>query len=363
MKFYVPSLIRCGIEKPHWGDEICTTWASEMLAHLDPSAEIVLDPTFYGKKTFHSINEWIKTPWAHDHQVLSLTSAASKFDKIVATHHRHLLSGYPTISGDKYTFFDAHGLSFRMIHDGWFPSFIPTDKTNELFAALKLPEDYVAVHVNDNTSDGRNVLPARAFYEKNAAKLKQWADDRLIVTTGAPIDPSIVPSLDLSAIHPWLAIYVMIGATKAWGSLSGFTAIASTYTGRRNFDLVNDPGVPGFNLGPPNIAYSNYNVASFGSYDKLYYAIEQGLIPSSAGAAYAKRSHNRHWCQFETFDFDAFEEPPAGYVAKPFYENIDNCLVPLDAKYSSPGTDKLWDFRVDDEMTSLPIMAWIPRKR
>jgi hypothetical protein len=364
--YYVPSLT------PMWGDNITALWSAEFIRKHRPDADIVLDDSFCetGKRPVgHNHSMWVKIPWASVRSH-AMGSAGKSFDRIVSTHHRHnlIINGglaYATVPTHKLTYIDAHGIFFRMVTDNVYPTFLPTEMLLDRVSALKLPEQYVAIHVNDVLNDPtrRNLQPARSYFESNASMLRVLASNARIVTTGAPIDKSIVDSTHISNVPGWVKLAVLIGAQKNIVSMSGFTAISAAYRKRRDCTVVNHPVIPSFNMGPPNLCYSNYHIVDSGSLDELFYSIDTDQVKNVKGAEYWNaRCCVPHWCSFETFDIEKFDvKIPSVWQRLPFYDHIENCPVPLDAKYKIDGIDKLFDMRHDADMVSIPMNR--PRKR
>jgi hypothetical protein len=372
MHYYVPMITR------NWGDRVTALWAAELLHNTCPEATISIDGTFAEDKrspAFH-INEWFSMPWISQDVSISVANACAsqEFDGVVATHHRHYSinnrvepktrASYVDVDGEKLLFFDAHGLTYRMIRDDWYPTLIPTDKLLQAFEDLHLPQNYVVLHINDEMRDKRNVAPARHFFKTHLGEIKSISSNCPLVTTAAHLDSDIAPSIDLARLPGVVKLYVIVRALHVITSFTGFTSIASTYRKRQRCMLVNNHEIPSFNMGPPNIAYSNCGIADPGSWQKLYYAVENGIIKNVQGDAYLRRCEQRQWCQFETFDFNDFDNIvlPPDYRPRTFYEHIDNCLVPLDAQYKLDGLDRTLDYRKDREMTSMCFMTWVPKK-
>lgn len=355
-----------------WGDNITSLWSAEFIKNHKPEAEIVLDDSFCesGKRPVgHSHSTWVKIPWART-QSIQLSHAGKSFDRIVSTHHRHGLRSpgggltYSSVSANKLTFIDAHGMFFRMAIDGVYPTFDPTDMLRARVATLNLPDQYVAIHVNDNVNDvtRRNMQSAGAYFQTNAVMLRELSRDYKIVTTGAPIDKSIVDSTHVSNVPGWVKLAVLIGAQKNIVSLSGFTAIAAAYRRRKDCIVVNHPVIPSFNMGPPNLCYSNYHIIDKGSLNSLYDGIESGKIKNARGSEYwTRRCGTTHWCSFETFDIESFDQEQKTWQPSTFYDDVENCPVPLDAKYRVDGIDRILDMRIDADMTSIPMNR--PHKR
>ena len=354
MRIYVPSVVK------HWGDWITTLWACELLKHHMPEAIITLDDTCQGAKT----RQWLKFSWTNQLARIDLASSQGTFDYVLATHHRHPFkrSLYPNMDGDRMLFFDAHGLVYRMHVDGWYPTFAPTTLLQQEFDALGLPEHYVAYHLNDISPhvDGRHADTLSQYLCDNHALLTRSANGLPSVSTSFHLPGTI----NLTNIHGWLKIYVLIRSHEFWGSYTGFTSIASIYRQRIRSHVVNEAGPGIFNLGPPIISYTDYDVASFGSLNALYYAIDADRIKHAKGHEYLKRCEElwRLQCQFENFDVTDFVTPPDGWTRKHVYLDRENCAVPLDATFRKVGVEKAWDYRRDIEMMSLPIQGFKKRQ-
>ena len=356
MSYYVPSVTNA------WGDNITALWTAELLKHIHPTADVTLDTFAFDKGIPFEHDDWVDvSSFSKRGPHISPDQAQKKFDRVVATHHRHGVKRtlYPKVDGDRMTYFDAHGLIVRFIADGWYPTLTPNQNLVSDFDKLGLPNDYFALHINDTTlrPDGRNVLPASEYFAHNRDAIMEAADGRPIVSTCARFPGSI----DVSSASGWVKIYVLYKSYEFWGSLSGFTSIPAIYRKRTKCSLVNEPYPASLNLGPPSLCYSNYGVTYLGCIDALYEQIRLGNIKHAKGAEYFKKCHDeRQWCQFETFEFyDAAPAPPR----EQFYEDVDNCLVAFDARYVKHGFGRDMSFMEDTDrkMTSLLIMGWGPR--
>jgi hypothetical protein len=359
--YYVPSVTH------FWGDNITALWTAEFLHHLQPDANITLDTFAFDKGIPFEHDDWVDiSSFAKRGTHMSPEQAQKKFDRVIATHHRHGVKRtlYPNVDGNRLTYFDAHGLIVRFIADEWYPTLHPQQCLLGDFDRLNLPNDYFALHVNDTTSrpDGRNVLPAGEYFTRNRDAILEAAGGRPIVSTGARFPGSI----DVSSEQGWVKIYVLYKAYEFWGSLSGFTSIPAVYRRRVRCSLVNEPYPASLNLGPPSVCYGDYDVTNHGCIDALYEQIRLGNIKHASGAEYFKRCHDvRQWCQFETFEYYnlahtyATPAPPR----EQFYENVDNCLVAFNTRYVKHGFGRDMSFMndTDRDMTSLLIMGWGPR--
>lgn len=343
---YAPSVVK------HWGDWIVTLWIAELLKKNNEEIQIEFDDLHVQSQT----REWIKFPWANRIVRKPLKLAQQQYDYVLATHHRHSFKRtlYPDLDGEKLLYFDAHGIVYKMVTENFYPTFVPSDRLEQEYNDLKLPERYDVVHLNDIDPivDGRHDKPL-AQYLKNSSFIDE---NKLTVSTSFHVPGT----LNMSHVPAWLKLYVMIKSDSFWCSYTGFTSIASIYRHRNKSFIVNEAGPGVFNLGPPIISYSNYEVSNPGSINELYYAIDTDRIHDARGHAYLKRCEEikRLWCQFETFDYVDFEKPNPNWARKHTYYDIENCAVPLDATYAKVDSKKQWNFMYDKEMMSLPIQGF-----
>lgn len=348
MKLYVPCLMT------HWGDFIPSLWITEYIKNLDPNVQITFDPTFYEKPDRSkpsSMLEWINIPGETNFQRINkLPEASANFDKILATHHRHChkRSMYEGCNGDDLLYFDVHGFSYLCVTQNWYPTLKPSKKMLEEFNKLNLPNKYFALHINEPLNDMRFTTSARDYIDSNLKVILKSSQGMPLVSTSYPVPGS----MDLSKLSGWLKIYVLIKSHEFWGSHSGFTSIASMYRKRVRSILVNEYGPGIYNAGPPPICYTNYSVSEPGSIGQLYKNVINGKVENAKGVAYKCRSENvwsKRWHSFETLDVKDFVKSNDSYE-NVLHHEIENCLVPYDAKFNKCGEDKHWDFRHDEEL-------------
>ena len=355
MNCYVPTVAT------HWGDWICGLFASELLSKLDPSIVQVIDPTYYEKPDRSkpsSLLDWVQLPWAGGFDRVDVVEASKRFDKIITTHHRHChkKSMYDGVPSDKMLFFDAHGLSFRCVVDGWYPTFNPTQRLMEAFARLQLiPGEYSVVHLNEPLNDCRRTRSVSEFIAMNQRGLHDLARDVQLVSTSC----NVPGSLDLSSLHGWLKMIVLINAKEVWASHSGFTSIASMYRRRKDVKLVNEYGNGILNMGPPPICYSNYDVQFEGLRRELAWTVMQGWFPESHGDEYREWSERswKDWNSFAMFTGDQYDlEVPELFQEPRLHLDSENCLVPWEARF------KMADGNVLDYVNDLETITSVSRK-
>ena len=345
---YVPHVCKM------WGDWITALWAGELYSTLNKNHEIIMDPTYQeSPNNRKDIREYVKLPWVHKFECLSdVKTATSKYDNVIATHHRHChkRSMYAGSDGNKLRYFDAHGLNYRFIQDQWFPTFHPSDRLLEEYAALKLPDDYAVIHLNDKhpTKELRNKLPFNELITGEPFNLiKDNPHYEYVISTGVHIDNTV----NLSNLSGWLKLYIMIKASICWSSHSGFTSIAAVYANDRPNFLVN-ANIPGcYNMGPPPIAYSNHKITK-GSRNYLYEVATSNEKYQGENYRLFCEKEWKNWNSFSTLGIAEFEK--TDYEVKSYYKNVDNCLVPLDAKfYNMNDPDKNYDFRENSDMFNI----------
>jgi len=312
----------------HWGDWVCHLWAAELLSTLEPTIEQSYDPTFYerpDRSQPSNLLDWIKVPWASSFSVLDPVVASKRFDRILSTHHRHVHKRdmYAGVPSDRMLFFDAHGISFRCVTQGWYPGFIPTQRTLDEVAKLRLPEKYNVIHLNEPLNDCRYTTSVREFISKHEKEITGWSSEIILVSTSCSINVPGIHVIDASKLPGWLKIAVMIGANDVWGSHSGFTSIASMYRRGRNLrgvKLVNEYGISILNMGPPPVCYSNYIVSDPGT-----------VTNTTCGSVHDYRRR----CLDAWKDWRSFEH----------FESVhERCHVPVNAKFMKLNGSREWTF-------------------
>jgi len=331
MKVYVPSTVHA------WGDMIVRIWASEYLKEYS-DAHIVFNPQ-------HDITgdlcKWMEFPWVDEfkyprgvvtHSPPGIVETLDHVDSdfVLATHHRHCWRSNLYKTKIPLIYFDAHGFTFKCITTGWYPSFHPSSRLEDMFSGLNLPDEYDVIHINGK--DNRNRLPLHDFV--NSDQYNQINDCEYLYSTGDHTPGAV----DFSSIPPWLKILVMIRARHLWVSHTGFTSIPAIYRQRDRTTLINESYPGSLNLGPPAISYGNYSVST-DSIRALYHAIENDAVADAKGPEYFRRCRSKKnlWCQFETFELVDLLEPPDDYEIKDLYTEMENCLVPFDTEYQKEG--------------------------
>jgi hypothetical protein len=225
---YAPSVVK------HWGDWIVTLWIAELLKKNNEEVQIEFNDLHIQSQT----REWLKFPWANRIVRKPLKLAQQQYDYVLATHHRHSFKRtlYPDLDGGKLLYFDAHGIVYKMVTENFYPTFVPSDRLEQEYNDLKLPERYDVVHLNDidPSVDGRHDKPL-AQYLKNSSIIDE---NKPTVSTSFHVPGT----LNMSHIPAWLKLYVMIKSDSFWCSYTGFTSIASIYRCRNKSFIVNEAG-------------------------------------------------------------------------------------------------------------------------
>jgi hypothetical protein len=250
-----------------------------------------------------------------------------------------------------------------MISENRYPTFLPKERLLESFDKLKLPDEFVVIHLSGRENDGRIQSSSQQYIRNNIEKIKKFAGARAIITLGEPIPTDLIESIDCKDEPGWVKLYIMYKSFGCMCSLSGFTSIGSMYKKRINCPLVNAPSVASFNMGPPNICYSNYSFINDGTVNALYAAILSGKIPNAIGKSYYEKRchHKQQWCQYETFNWVGNDNKQLNHTV--FFDEIENCPVPLNTVFKFDGMpNREFTFMNDDEMLSMPIMTWSCKK-
>jgi hypothetical protein len=317
MRIYCPYKTNC------WGDWITTIWAAEYIkAHL-PGAIICIDDAGVGHKlrvVDSNISDWADEfinsadPWD-----------INKYDYILCTHHRHAIDVHYTEPYRKI-YFDCSGMILKFILENWYPSFCPTKALIKQFENLKLPKEYNVIHYSRCCWGFRNKDKFDVFIKKHEWL---WRNTNNTVCTGENIPNCI----NMSKMHGWLKIYIMLRAKNIYVRHSGFTHIASMWRKRENSYVI-DADLDSLEFGPPTAAYTNVKIT--GDLKPIYYYLENhpfkdyyawsttdGIVTSPG---VKKRG------LYADFKIIKDESPP-DYVTKKVYLDIENCPLPFDYEF------------------------------
>ncbi len=335
MKLWIPKLTG------HWGDFLPSHWAAEYIKEtLGDDVKIYADVS----SPEGPLTEWLEFPWLTD------TEEISNPDMILATHHRHTWAvRYPIHVPLLY--FDIHGMFLRMVHDNWYPSFLPTKNLEEAYKALNLPEVYDCLHLSGgaNLCNGlypnsfRLNEPVPDFIEKHQELLS--SDVPLYATDNLP-SPDFLTIPNLPAM---VKIYMLNKARKVITTPTGFTSIAGMYRRRDNVQLVNYRIPETINLGPVPVGYSNitFNMDP----DPLAYAAENKTLPIDWKNYYTGYVLTApRGLLYETLQATNLPKPPAGYKQPKLSLTIENALVPLSTTFTFTDTGET--FPLADERLS-----------
>ena len=329
MKIFSKPLIRGA-----WGDSIGRLWMTEYIRNLfkDVGVDIIIDDN----ETNGKWSEHINIDWARISNQIEVDEATYQ----LSTHHRHWwdIGSRLDLRLGQPLFFDLHGFVFKMVYENWYPTFNPKEQLEESFKNLNLTEGYIVFHLNDKSDSYNRVV------DVDVDKYTHGLSEDSIISTGKYIGFGT----DLSDLHPWLKLMVMIKAQEFYCSQSGFTSIASIYRKRKESYLIgyNYPNV--LHLGPPAISYGNVEFRTE-NYEKLYYWANRGDCTESflLGTNYYPRyTHNefvdtfpcdyyKNNSQYEGLQFDRWNDvklPENGEFKKLDF-NRENCLVPYDTEF------------------------------
>ena len=321
-----------------WGDSIGRLWMTEYIRNL--FKDVGIDIVLCDYETSGNWSEQINIDWARISNEIEVDESTYQ----LSTHHRHWwdIGSRLDLSLGTPLFFDLHGFVFKMVYENWYPTFNPKEQLEEAFKNLNLTDNgYIVFHLNDKSDSYNRVV------DVDVNKYTHGLNEDSIISTGKYIGFGT----DLSDLHPWLKLMVMIKAQEFYCSQSGFTSIASIYRKRRESYLIGYNYPNALHLGPPAISYGNVEYRT-DNYEKLYYWADNDRLNGSIDwnnyhPEYTNKNftdnfpcdYYKYNSQYEGLHFTDWNSISEMVLMsknshpKKLDFNRENCLVPIDTEF------------------------------